>query len=321
VQAEVTVTFITSKVGLATGAGLHMAGDVVFASLGVPDEIYPPTKFSRLAWLPDSLATLNQRAYKHEHGHALVIGGATGMAGAIVLASRAALRAGTGLASVVTMPAHAAIVIGATPEAMVVTDAQLEQKFSDANVLVVGPGLGRVGWGVELYRRAEASGLPTVLDADGLYHLAEAQQWLGGRLFITPHSGEAARLLQISPAVIEADRLGSAQMLAERFNADVALKGPGTVVASALGDEVSICQHGNPGMASAGMGDVLAGLLGGLLAGPFRRGQVELSDLFAQGVALHSAAADHAAQSVGQRSLLASDVVDALPAMFRGEVK
>jgi NAD(P)H-hydrate epimerase len=110
-------------------------------------------------------------------------------------------------------------------------------------------------------------------------------------------------------------------MLAERFNADVALKGPGTVVASALGDEVSICQHGNPGMASAGMGDVLAGLLGGLLAGPFRRGQVELSDLFAQGVALHSAAADHAAQSVGQRSLLASDVVDALPAMFRGEVK
>lgn len=319
VQADVTVTFITQKVGLATGVGLHLAGDVVFASLGVPPEIYPPTIFRRLAWRHAALAPLNQRAYKHEHGHALVIGGATGMAGAIVLASRAALRAGVGLASVVTLAEHAPMVIGSTPEAMVVTDlrVQLDQKFSNANVLVLGPGLGREDWATELYRRAESSGLPTVLDADGLYHLAQAQQWQGGRLFITPHSGEAARLLQTTPAAVEADRLGSAQALADRFNADVALKGPGTVVASIQGAKIGICQHGNPGMASAGMGDVLAGLLGGLLAGPCRRGEAELSDLFAQGVALHSAAGDHAALRVGQRSLLASDVIDALPELLR----
>ena len=319
VQADITVTFITPKVGLATGAGLYLAGDVVFASLGVPPEIYPPTSFRRLAWRPERLAPLNQRAYKHEHGHVLVIGGATGMAGAIVLASRAALRAGVGLASVVTLPEHAPMVIGSTPEAMVVTDLhpQLDQKFSNANVLVLGPGLGREDWATELYRRAESSGLPTVLDADGLYHLAEAQQWQGGRLFITPHSAEAARLLQTTPAAVEADRLGSAQALADRFNADVALKGPGTVVASSQGAKIGICQHGNPGMASAGMGDVLAGLLGGLLAGPCRRGEAELSDLFAQGVALHSAAGDHAARRVGQRSLLASDVIEALPELLR----
>ncbi|MEM7003147.1 MAG: NAD(P)H-hydrate dehydratase, partial [Pseudomonadota bacterium] len=155
-------------------------------------------------------------------------------------------------------------------------------------------------------------------DADALFWLADAGTWTGGPLYLTPHSAEASRLLDVPVPDLERDRLQYAQLLRERFDAVAALlKGPGSVITAA--DWCWVCAHGNPGMATAGMGDVLAGVAGGMLAGCYRAGQDAdaCAQAFAGAVALHSAAGDIAAERVGQISLLASDVVEALPVALR----
>ncbi len=331
VKADVTVSFITRKLGLYTGAGISYAGVREFADLGVPPQMYVAAGLPRLFWTPDMLPALDVNTYKHRQGHVGVIGGDEAMPGAVAMASHAALRVGAGMVTALTRAEHRPAIVARTPEVMVqgftpdaVSDATA--LLQRADLLVLGPGLGRSDWSQALYACAQASQKPTVLDADGLYWLAQFEHWSGGPLSITPHVAEAARLLKMSADDVQSDRLSAAKILAERFACHGVLKGAGSIVFDAAGQRLCVCAHGNPGMATAGMGDVLSGVLGGILGGIVAGTDTQVqsasrADMYAAtsaAVALHSAAADHAALGVGMRSLVATDVISALPQVLLG---
>lgn len=311
VHAALTVSFIAHKVGLWTGVAADYCGDRLLDTLGVSVDLAMAP--SPRAWLmpsridPYALPPRRPAAHKGEHGHVLVVGGAPGMAGAALLASRAALRAGAGWVSLATHPDHAAALVAAQPEMMVhavsAADA-LQPLLARARVVVLGPGLGQDSWGQALFDTVLASGRPLVLDADGLNLLARRPQTLGGAV-LTPHPGEAKRLLEAEAVdAVEADRFGSAEALRDRFGAVAVLKGAGTVIA---GRRLQVCPAGNPGMAVGGMGDVLSGVIGALMA----QGLAPEAAA-ATGVLAHALAADIVARRRGYRGLLPGDVIDAL---------
>ncbi|NHA14781.1 NAD(P)H-hydrate dehydratase [Thioalkalivibrio sp. XN279] len=308
VRATVTVCFIGLKLGLFTGRGRACAGEVLFADLDVPQRLEaglePAARRLEPACLGEWLRPRERDAHKGRFGHVLVVGGDHGMGGAALLAGRAALRSGAGLVSVATRPAHAAAMFAAQPELMcrgVEGPRELEPLLERATVLVAGPGLGRSGWAQELLAVALDSGLPCILDADALNLLSEHPRRIS-RGVLTPHPGEAARLLDSTAAEVEADRPAALRALQSRFGGVVLLKGAGTLVAGA-GPVPWLCGAGNPGMASGGMGDVLSGLIGGLAA--------QLQDLeraACAGVLVHALAADDAAAH-GERGLAAGDLL------------
>ncbi len=312
VRADLTVTFIGRKRGLYTGAGPAHCGEIRFSDLGVPAEVYrdqPDTV--RLLGRSAASRWLQPRArdaHKGHFGHVLVVGGDHGMGGAAALAAEAALRTGAGLVSVATRTANHAAILARRPECMVhaVESGQdLQPVLERCSVLVLGPGLGRGAWATQMLQQALAAGLPMVVDADALNLLAGLPAYLPLRVpaVITPHPGEAARLLGCTSAAVQADRFGAVQRLIERTGVTVVLKGSGTLVADAEGRRVHVCRAGNPGMASGGMGDALSGILGGLLAQ-----SVPLPAAARLGVWLHAQAADRAAARRGERGLLASDL-------------
>lgn len=319
VQADCCITFIGLKLGLFTGQGPALCGEVVFHDLNVPGSVYAqlsPTA-TRLHWAAVSslLPRRSASAHKGDFGHVLVVGGDHGMSGALRLAGEAALRVGTGLVSTATRAAHAAMISGTRPELMshgVESALELAPLLRRANVVAVGPGLGQSDWAQALFGALLDSPLPMVVDADALNLLAmdpmHRDNWI-----LTPHPGEAARLLGQSIDEVQADRLKAAAEIQRRYGGVVVLKGAGTVVIDSSG-EVAICSEGNPGMASGGMGDVLTGVIAGLLAqGPLlAQGCLpaqgcSLGEAARLGVCLHAHAADLAAEQ-GQRGLLASDL-------------
>ncbi|HKS94170.1 MAG TPA: NAD(P)H-hydrate dehydratase [Gammaproteobacteria bacterium] len=312
VHASVTQTFIGLKPGLFTGAGLSCTGKLEFNALGVPAQTFkdlPPR--ARLLDARVSLPRRARTAHKGDFGHVLVIGGDHGMGGAPRLSAEAALRSGAGLVSVITRPEHVAGFLAGLPEAMVrgVDDAaQAAALFERASVIAVGPGLGQEAWGRRLFTRALTTSLPLVVDADALNLLA-ARPLTHGQWILTPHPGEAARLLKQSVAEIQLDRLKAAARIAEKYRAVVALKGAGTIVA-AEGGTPAICRHGNPGMAAPGMGDVLTGIIAALVA----QG-LTLPEAARTGVQAHALAGDRAA-TAGERGLLARDLIAELHAVL-----
>ncbi|MBI2970737.1 MAG: NAD(P)H-hydrate dehydratase, partial [Gammaproteobacteria bacterium] len=307
VRATATVTFIGLKPGLFTGAGPGHAGRILFAGLDVPQEIYSGIRPAcyRIDYESQKhcLGERRRDAHKGDFGHVLVAGGDYGFPGSVRLAAEAAARVGSGLVSVATRPEHAALIPLARPELMargVTRASDLAPLLERATVIALGPGLGQSSWGTSLFARLLEARLPKVLDADALRLLAKepvrSEDWV-----LTPHPGEAAELLQIDTAAVQADRFHAAQELRERYGGVVVLKGAGTVVVA--GEDPCVCSDGNPGMASGGMGDVLTGVIAGLLAqgaGP------ERSACF--GVCLHAAAADRASED-GTRGLLAGDLM------------
>ena len=322
-RAALTVTFIGLKPGLFTGRGPEFSGELRFHDLGVPAAAYegmgPAARRSDFRALRGRLGPRPRDAHKGAFGHLLVIGGDHGMAGAARLAGEAALRTGAGLVSLATRPEHAAVTAAALPELMChgVSGAdELEPLLERATAIAIGPGLGRSGWAESLLAAALTSHHSLVVDADALNLLAgkrlQRDDWI-----LTPHPGEAARLLGDDTAEVQNDRLAAAAALAERFGGVAVLKGAGTLIQRA-GEPPSLCTHGNPGMAAGGMGDVLTGVIGALLAQGFDgRAAAEL------GVALHAVAADRAAQD-GERGMGASDVIAQLrplvnPAQFPEE--
>jgi NAD(P)H-hydrate epimerase len=316
-RADVTVTFIGLKRGLFTGQAGDYTGAVNFTDLAVPAEIYDevPTDCSRLELEPllERIPERPANAHKGLYGTVLVIGGDHGMAGAAAMAAEAALRCGAGLVRVATRPEHVAALVARTPEVMprgVESGDDLDPLLESADVLVVGPGLGQSPWSEYMLQRAADSGKPMVLDADGLNLLAAGKIGQGARdnWVLTPHPGEAARLLETGNADIQADRFGAARALQQRFGGVAILKGYGTVIAGA--DETLLSDYGNPGMASGGMGDVLSGVIGSLLAQ-----HLPLLESAALGVCLHGAAADIAAAE-GQRGLAASDLIPEMRALL-----
>lgn len=312
VRADATVCFIGLKQGLYTGEGPEYSGRVYFDDLQVPPEIYLSVHPSATRMGPEVLPRLLPRrsrtAHKGHCGHVLVVGGDHGMAGAARLAGEAAARVGAGLVSVATRPEHTAAITAARPELMChgVDDGRgLSTLLHRAGVVVLGPGLGQRPWAVEMLGAVLDSALPLVVDADALNLLARAPvrrgQWI-----LTPHPGEAARLLGTDAATIQGDRFAAVEALTDAFDGTVVLKGAGSLVRSP-GGVTHVCDAGNPGMASGGMGDALSGVLGGLLA----QG-LDLEDAARAGTYLHAAAADRAAAADGERGTLALDLMPQL---------
>lgn len=310
VRADLTVTFIGNKRGLYTGQAGRWCGERQFYDLDTPVEIHSRVQADAdlldAAELPELLPSRPADTHKGDLGHVLVIGGETGMAGAAVLAGKAALRSGSGLVSLATRSAHAALAVSVQPELMAhgaETLDELDALIERADVIALGPGLGQGEWSRAMYRRALDSGLPLVLDADGLNLLAQSDQQ-AGRWVLTPHPGEAARLLKTSVAEVQADRFASARELARRFEAVVVLKGHGSLIADPRG-QVAVCPYGNPAMATAGMGDALTGIIASLI------GQgLGLYHAARCGLMVHALAGDAAAAK--RRQILASDLIEHL---------
>jgi hydroxyethylthiazole kinase-like uncharacterized protein yjeF len=228
------------------------------------------------------------------------------MSGAAHMSAVSALRGGAGLVSVATRLAHAAVLNLAQPEFMsypVQSGAELKPLLNKVTVAAVGPGLGRVAWGQRLYKLAVATDLPLVMDADALYWLAK-QPAARGHWILTPHPGEAARLLNASIEEVQADRYAAVRELADRYAAVAVLKGAGSLITGPLAGKVWVCDRGHPGMASGGMGDVLTGLMAALVA----QG-LELLEAAKAAVWVHGRAAELAAEQDGERGLLATDLL------------
>jgi len=313
VHAQLTIAFIALKRGLLTGTAPDHVGELVLESLDIAPELLalevPSVRCLHRADLRDALQARRPGAHKGDGGHVLVIGGEHGFAGAARLTAESAARCGAGLVSVATRSAQVAAILGARPELMVhaVEDpGALAALLARADVLAIGPGLGQGEWGRSVLHTAIKAGLPTVLDADALNLLAHDRFALPPHSVITPHPGEAARLLASSVPQVQFDRFASAQQLASMYSAVAVLKGAGSVIAAPDG-ALALCPIAEPGMASGGMGDVLTGVIAALLAqGHGARAAAEL------GVLLHALAAQSAAARRGARGLLASDVIEAL---------
>lgn len=306
VRATRTLQFMAAHAGLHTGAALDHVGARSLDALDLPDAawtgIEPVARLLGADALHGVMPPRRRDTHKGAHGHVLCIGGDAGMGGAIVLSAESALRCGAGLVTVATHAVHMAPLLSRRPECMVVaagSAASIEDALRRASVLAVGPGLGRGPWGRGLFEAAAHSGKPCVFDADALFHLAAAPCALGDAV-LTPHPGEAARLLRDS-GIASADRFAVARALVERHGCVVVLKGAGTIVA-APGRTPRVIDAGNPGMATGGMGDVLTGVVAAL-----RAQGLDAFDAACHGALLHARAGDMAARD-GERGLLPSDL-------------
>lgn len=315
IRADVTVMFIAAKRGLYTGFAPGYVGQVQWESLGLPEALWEASRADAQLMEPASLPARPRQAHKGDNGHVLAIGGDHGTAGAIRLCGEAALRAGAGLVSVATRGEHLLALNAARPELMaheVHGPQALEELLGRATVLAVGPGLGKGAWGHALWMTALDAGKPMVLDADGLNLLADEPRPFAAPTVLTPHPGEAARLLGCDTAAIAADRFAAVRNLARRYGAVAVLKGAGSLVADPDG-RVAVCPWGNPGMASGGMGDLLTGIVAALLAQGCDAWQAACL-----GVGLHARAGDLAARQHGERGLLASDLLEPLRLLLNG---
>jgi hydroxyethylthiazole kinase-like uncharacterized protein yjeF len=308
VEADVTVSFIGLKLGLLTGQGPHHCGRLVFADLDVSSDVYADVSPAAVRMTEEyrhaALQPRRRDSHKGDHGHVLLVGGDTGMAGAIRLAGEACLRAGAGLVSLATRATHAAFITQARPELMcqgIEQLSELEPQLARASVIAIGPGLGQADWGRAVWDKIKSSRLPLVVDADALNLLAQKplrrDDWI-----LTPHPGEAARLLGCSTRDIQTDRPAAVKALAERYGGVVVLKGAGTLV-QADGD-LAVCDAGNPGMAVGGMGDLLCGVIAAL-----RAQGLDAATAARVGVFIHARAGDAAAAQGGERGLMPSDLL------------
>jgi len=323
VNADATISFIGLKQGLFTGQGVEYAGDVHFNDLDVPDGV--GTKVNSMTeqiTLDDLQSFLTQRSkssHKGSYGHVLVVGGDSGYAGAARLCAEAAARTGAGLISLATHANHAAYISMAVPEVMThATDnpSALMPLLEKANVVAIGPGLGQSDWGMSLFSKVLESELPLVVDADALNLLAQ-ELVTSDRWILTPHPGEAARLLNCDSNTIQSDRIAAAREIQKKYGGVIVLKGSGTVIADDKG-KVSICSAGNPGMASGGMGDVLTGVIAGLMAQRIPLG-LDIGDAARLGVCLHASAGDNASTD-GERGMLASDLMPWIRKLVNGQL-
>jgi len=317
VRAALTVTFVGLKPGFFLGAGPEHVGRLICDDLDVGLIAFEGRAPALRRILESDLRALLPRrsraAHKGVNGRVLVVGGGPGMPGAVRLSGEAALRAGAGLVTIATWPAHAAALAAGRPELIclpVESAADLAAALAAADVVAVGPGLGRTPWADALLAAVWSCGKPLIVDADALNALAERPARSTGWC-LTPHPGEAARLLGVEPAAIQADRLAAVHGLAARYGGVAVLKGAGTLVAA--GEAAPwVCERGNPGMAAAGMGDVLTGVIAAIAAQqPDPLGA--LGTAAAVGVLVHAQAGDLAARG-GERGILASDLIAQLPA-------
>jgi NAD(P)H-hydrate epimerase len=331
VRAAVTVTFIGVKQGMLTAAGVDHTGDIVYNDLDVPPQVFdgehspaPAARRLRLSEVSSLLKPRLASANKSNFGHTVIVGGDYGYGGAVVMAAAGALRAGAGLVSVITRSANRAGMLARQPEIMLAgtEDPQdyqhrIEDLLARASAIVVGPGLGKTDWSRSLLEAVlqyqETHGIPLVVDADGLNLLADSagtetsnaiarDNWI-----LTPHPGEAARLLASTSDQVNADRFAAVRQVQARWGGVALLKGAGSLICSGQGENqaIELCDAGNPGMASGGMGDVLSGIIGALVSQ-----HLSLVDSLRLAVCVHGEAADQVARERGPRGMAATDLLD-----------
>ncbi len=321
VRADMTVTFIGTKRGLLTHEGVEQCGELLLDDLQLAPELYArvPSRIGALseAYLAATMPRRARNSHKGHYGHVLIVGGDLGMGGAVAMAARSAARSGAGLVTVATRPEHTGCCHTLCPEAMVYavrSGQELAPLLARATLVLIGPGLGQGAWSGQLLHAVQRSGLPLVVDADGLNLLLQGtlvepqhrDNWI-----LTPHPGEAARLLGCDAAQVQADRFTAVEQLQTRFGGICVLKGAGTLIRSDT--QTWLCRQGNPGMASGGMGDVLGGVIAGLVA----QG-LSLQVAAAAAVQAHGLAGDACADIHGERGLLAMDLVDPIRRLLNG---
>jgi len=324
VRATLTLSFIALNRGLLTHHGVECCGELLLDRLDLPEALYAEldaqVEVMGTEQRQSALQARPRAAHKGDFGHVMVIGGDRGMAGAVVMASEAALRAGAGLVSVATRAEHVGLCTNNQPEIMshgVLSGQELEPLMARASVLAIGPGLGQSAWSGQLLQMAQQQSLPLVMDADALNLLSQGRLVDPGRRdnwVLTPHPGEAARLLGCSVAQIQADRFQAVNQLQQRYGGVIVLKGAGTLVCD--GQTTKLCSRGNPGMASGGMGDLLTGVIAALLAQGL--GVFEASVI---GVDVHAQAADRVAQRWGERGLAATDLIPEIRRLLNPELR
>jgi hydroxyethylthiazole kinase-like uncharacterized protein yjeF len=313
IAATHTITFLGDKAGLHTGDGCDYAGQVSVDLLDV--EVHEPAQ-ARLngpALFAAGLAPRRRNSHKGSFGDVAVLGGAPGMLGAGLLAARGALYAGAGRVFLAALDAS----IGVDPNQPEIMLRDAAGFAFERRTVVAGPGLGDASQAMRLLGKViDASG-PLLLDADGLNLVAaspDLQDRLArhdGPVVLTPHPLEAARLLGVTAAIVQGDRLENARELAQRLHAVVVLKGAGSIIARPDG-EVAINPTGNPGLATGGSGDVLAGVCGALLGQGWPAWEAALGAVW-----LHGAAADRlVADGAGPIGLTAGE----LPRAIRSEL-
>ncbi len=309
VDADVTITFIGLKPGLLTGAGQEHCGKLIYDDLQVPKKVFKQVEpvARRLdestvrSWLPGR----RRDAHKGSNGHVVIVGGNYSMAGAVRMAGEAAYRTGAGLVSVVTRPGNMPAITSVCPEIMVheTNDAlSIDALLKKANVIAVGPGLGQDDWSAAMLEKALSMDSPVVCDADALNLLASEPRrrdnWV-----LTPHPGEAARLLACTTKDIQQDRPRAIHEIINHYGGTCVLKGSGSLVAT-TGEVMYLCDRGNPGMATGGMGDVLTGVIAGVLAQGMSINRAAATGLF-----LHARAGDAFAERYGERGMMAGDLL------------
>ncbi|MGK3144208.1 bifunctional ADP-dependent NAD(P)H-hydrate dehydratase/NAD(P)H-hydrate epimerase [Pantoea sp. C2G6] len=310
INANHTLSVVALKPGQITGKARDYIGELYYADLGLAaflaGEVAPMARYDASAltrWLKPRKPT----SHKGNHGRLLVVGGDAGTAGAVRMTAEAALRSGSGLVRVLTHKDNIIPILTARPEIMVdeLTDERLSEALAWADVIAVGPGLGQREWGKRALKQVAGSEKPMLWDADALNLLAISAEKRQNRI-ITPHPGEAARLLNIQTSEVESDRLHAARTLAQRYGGVVVLKGAGTLIASEQGD-MAFADVGNAGMASGGMGDLLSGIIASLMGQ-----KLALFDAACAGCVAHGGAADAVALQRGTRGMLATDLLDLL---------
>lgn len=330
VRAEATATFGFLKFALASYPGLDRAGVVDVVAIGIPSEAIAAV--APRVWLQakDEVAPLvphrARDAHKGTTGHVVIVAGSLGHTGAARLAARASLRSGAGLITLAGPSSLNAVLSSGGDEWMTaaISDAgghvrfvpsEVRRILADKRAVVVGPGLGTHPAAARLVHAiVRESTVPVVVDADALTCLVDHLALLRrahAPVVVTPHPGEMARLIGTDAATVQADRLGTARRFAESQGCIVVLKGARSLIAAPDG-QVWINPTGNPGMASGGMGDALAGMLGALLGQ--RIGAIDAARL---AVFAHGFAADRVAERQGEIGMIASDVIDELPRVWK----
>jgi NAD(P)H-hydrate epimerase len=312
VRATRTLAFIGLKLGFYLGEGPNCTGLVMFDALELPSQALAHVAAAAMRIGESAIAELlpprRRTAHKGQQGSVLVIGGNIGMAGAARMTGEAALRSGAGLVTVATRSENVPAIVDARPELMcrgVASAAELTTLIERADVIALGPGLGQDEWARTMFDTALNTERRLVVDADALNLLAQSPR-ANSHWILTPHPGEAARLLGKTTSDVQRDRLGAARAIVQRYSGTVVLKGAGTLVVT---EEAlpAICDRGNPGMASPGMGDVLTGVIAGIVAQ-----SADLAAAARVGVLVHALAGDMAARR-GERGLLATDLFMHLP--------
>ena len=254
----------------------------------------------------------NSESHKGDFGHVLVVAGNIGFGGAALLSSKAAIKIGAGLVSLATRSEHLQAALSFAPEVMtkpVDSGQSLENYLDSPTVICLGPGLGKDYWSEQMiYKSLEntyKNKTPILIDADGLNLLPEFSKKLPlpKKIVLTPHLGEAARLLNTSVEKVKKNKISAAKRISNKYNSVVVLKSHETLICKE--DKIYICDKGNPGMATAGMGDVLSGMISGLIAQ-----KLSLFEAACLGVDLHARAGDIYSEKNNQQSLLPTDIID-----------